>query len=180
MMPSHLSIPSSFLPSLAHPHPFPLLPRRWHLTRFPAPFHTTSAHGTDGGLPKVIGSFTYSQKNLLNRNQKLNASIDIGQAESMFRLSHHDPWVRSDPFRTSRTCSLMNTRSTGSAIHGKACGALLSVPGQAGHCRHLGLRGPLCRILICSKCLAICSLPRSLYPLQLRFPFRSGRHMVIH
>lgn len=53
------------------------------------------------------------------------------QLDSLFQVSHTDPWVGGDAFRTSRTCSLMNTRNSGNAIHGKvrrggaqACGVL--------------------------------------------------------
>ena len=42
------------------------------------------------------------------------------QVDSLFRLNHTDPWVAGDPFRTSRTISLQNTRTSGNAIHGKA------------------------------------------------------------
>ena len=36
------------------------------------------------------------------------------------RINHTDPWVRSDASRTSRTLGLQTTRSSGSAIHGRA------------------------------------------------------------
>ena len=36
------------------------------------------------------------------------------------RINHTDPWVRSDAYRTSRTLGLQTTRSSGSAIHGRA------------------------------------------------------------
>jgi len=78
-----------------------------------------SHQGAEGGIPHIIGTFAYSQRNFLNRNQRVNASVELGQAESMFRVSHTDPWVGSDPFRTSRTCNLMKARSTTSAVHGK-------------------------------------------------------------
>jgi len=80
-----------------------------------------SAQGAaEGGLPHVIGSFAYSQRNFLNRNQKVNAAVEIGKSDSMFRLSHTDPWVGGDPRRTSRTCSIMNTRNSGNVIYGAA------------------------------------------------------------
>lgn len=82
-----------------------------------------SVQGTEGGFPRPIGSFAYSQRNLFNRNQKLTASVQMGQMDSLFRVSHTDPWVGGDAYRTSRTCSLMNTRSSGNAIHGKAVDA---------------------------------------------------------
>lgn len=34
---------------------------------------------SEGNLPGVIGSAAYSQRNLFGLNQKLNASVEIGQ-----------------------------------------------------------------------------------------------------
>lgn len=51
-----------------------------------------------------------SQRNLLGLNQKLSALVELGQADSLFRLQWVDPWVAGDPNRTSRTLSVMNTR----------------------------------------------------------------------
>jgi hypothetical protein len=42
------------------------------------------------------------------------------QVDSLFRINHTDPWVGGDPFRTSRTISLQNTRASGAAVHGRA------------------------------------------------------------
>eukprot|EP00873_Tetraselmis_striata_P003069 jgi/Tetstr1/423333/TSEL_014031.t1 len=63
-----------------------------------------SVQGTEGGVPRPIGSFAYSQRNLFNRNQKLTASVQMGQLDSLFQV-------------------LMNTRNSGNAIHGKAVDA---------------------------------------------------------
>ena len=38
----------------------------------------------------------------------------------MFRINHTDPWVRGDPYRTSRTISLQNVRTSGNPVHGRA------------------------------------------------------------
>lgn len=38
----------------------------------------------------------------------------------MFRINHTDPWVRGDPYRTSRTISLQNMRTSGNPVHGRA------------------------------------------------------------
>ena len=51
----------------------------------------------------------------------LHGSNDVCmQVDSLFRINHTDPWVRGDPYRTSRTINFQNTRSSGNAIHGKA------------------------------------------------------------
>jgi outer membrane protein insertion porin family len=40
--------------------------------------------------------------------------------DSLFRVNHTDPWVKGDPYRTSRTISLQNTRTSGNPVHGRA------------------------------------------------------------
>lgn len=76
-----------------------------------------------GSMPGFVGNFTYSQRNLLGLNQKLSALVELGQADSLFRLQWVDPWIMGDPNRTSRTLSVMNTRTSAAAIHGKALDA---------------------------------------------------------
>jgi hypothetical protein len=51
-----------------------------------------------------------SERNFLGLNQKLSALVELGQADSLFRLQWVDPWIHGDPNRTSRTLSIMNTR----------------------------------------------------------------------
>ncbi|KAK9849807.1 hypothetical protein WJX84_004133, partial [Apatococcus fuscideae] len=80
---------------------------------------SATAHA-EGALPGFIGSCSYSQRNLFGSNQKLAASVEVGQVDSLYRISHTDPWVKGDPFRTSRAISIQNTRTSGLAIHGKA------------------------------------------------------------
>lgn len=75
--------------------------------------------GGDGAMPGFVGSCSYSQRNLFGLGQKLTASLELGQADSLFRIHHTDPWVSGDPNRTSRTISIQNNRSSGGAIHGK-------------------------------------------------------------
>lgn len=80
----------------------------------------SGAGHADGALPGFIGSMAYSQRNLFGLNQKLTASAEIGQVDSLYRLVHTDPWVGGDAYRTSRTVSIQNTRTSGNAIHSKA------------------------------------------------------------
>ena len=42
------------------------------------------------------------------------------QVDGLFRINHTDPWVKGDPYRTSRTISIQNTRQSGNAVHGRA------------------------------------------------------------
>lgn len=80
----------------------------------------SGAGHSDGALPGFIGSMAYSQRNLFGLNQKLTASVEIGQVDSLYRLVHTDPWVGGDAYRTSRTVSVQNTRTSGNPIHSKA------------------------------------------------------------
>lgn len=41
------------------------------------------------------------------------------QVDKIFRIEHTDPWLRNDPYRTSRTVQLLNNRTSGAAIHGQ-------------------------------------------------------------
>lgn len=80
-----------------------------------------SAAGTsEGSLPGFVGTVSYSQRNLFGLGQRLVASAEVGQADSTFRIVHTDPWVRGDAFRTSRTMSAQNTKTSAIAIHGRA------------------------------------------------------------
>ncbi|KAF8072573.1 OEP80 [Scenedesmus sp. PABB004] len=76
-----------------------------------------------GSMPGFVGNFTYSQRNLFGLNQKLSALVELGQSDSLFRAQWVDPWIRGDPKRTSMTVSVMNTRTSAAAIHGKALDA---------------------------------------------------------
>ena len=51
------------------------------------------------------------------------------QEDKLFRVNHTDPWVRNDPFRTSRTLAFQTTRSSGTAIHGPAADDLAAREG---------------------------------------------------
>lgn len=80
-----------------------------------------SAAGTssESSLPGFIGTVSYSQRNLFGLGQRLVASAEIGQLDSTFRVTHTDPWVRGDAYRTSRTISAQNTKTSAAPIHGR-------------------------------------------------------------
>ncbi|PNW78727.1 hypothetical protein CHLRE_09g388097v5 [Chlamydomonas reinhardtii] len=80
----------------------------------------SAAGSGEGAWPGLIGSFSYNERNLFGLNQRLSVSAEIGQVDKLFRLQHTDPWVNSDPHRTSRTVQVMNNRTSGNSIHGKA------------------------------------------------------------
>ncbi|KFK26193.1 hypothetical protein AALP_AA8G214700 [Arabis alpina] len=73
---------------------------------------------TSGPLSGLIGSFAYSHRNLLGRNQKLNVSLERGQIDSIFRINYTDPWIEGDDKRTSRSIMVQNSRTPGNLVHG--------------------------------------------------------------
>ncbi|RMZ55639.1 hypothetical protein APUTEX25_000222 [Auxenochlorella protothecoides] len=89
-----------------------------------------SAAGTgEGALPGFIGQLSYSQRNLMGLGQRLTASAELGQVDSTFRVSHTDPWIRGDPYHTSRSITVQSTKASVAAIHGKAVGEDVAGPG---------------------------------------------------
>lgn len=80
----------------------------------------SAAGSADNSLPGFIGTLSYSQRNLFGLGQRLVASAEVGQLDSTFRVAHTDPWVRGDPYRTSRTISAQNTKTSAAPIHGRA------------------------------------------------------------
>ncbi|ESQ41976.1 hypothetical protein EUTSA_v10012770mg [Eutrema salsugineum] len=73
---------------------------------------------TSGPLSGLIGSFAYSHRNILGRNQKLNVSLERGQIDSIFRINYTDPWIEGDDKRTSRSIMVQNSRTPGNLVHG--------------------------------------------------------------
>jgi len=63
---------------------------------------------SDSGL---FGTASYQQQNLGGNNQTLGAEIQIGQRELLFDLSFTDPWIATDPYRTSYTVNGFRRRS---------------------------------------------------------------------
>ncbi|KAI5056444.1 hypothetical protein GOP47_0028262 [Adiantum capillus-veneris] len=73
---------------------------------------------TSGPLSGLIGSFAYSHRNVMGKNQKLNISLERGQVDSMFRINYTDPWIEGDDKRTSRSITVQNSRTPGTVVHG--------------------------------------------------------------
>lgn len=80
----------------------------------------SAAGASEGALPGFVGTVSYSQRNLFGLGQRLVASAEVGQLDSTFRVSHTEPWVRGDAFRTSRTISAQNTKTSAAPVHGRA------------------------------------------------------------
>ena len=80
---------------------------------------SAASGGSEGSLPGFVGTISYSQRNLFGRGQRLVAAAEIGQADSTFRIAHTDPWVRGDAYRTSRSVSAQNTKTSIAPIHGR-------------------------------------------------------------
>ncbi|GAX81347.1 hypothetical protein CEUSTIGMA_g8778.t1 [Chlamydomonas eustigma] len=79
-----------------------------------------SAQATaEGGMPGFVGSFSYSEKNLFGLNHRLSARAELGQIDKNFQVVYTDPWLWGDKHRTSRTISLMNTRTSGFVVLGR-------------------------------------------------------------
>jgi hypothetical protein len=102
--PLHPSTPPPLHPST----PPPLHPSTPPPLLTPPPLHPPPTHPSR------------PQRNLFGLNQKLSALVELGQADTLVRLQHMDPWLFGDQHRTSRTISVMNTR----------CGA--GAPGASG------------------------------------------------
>ncbi|MFM2304888.1 MAG: hypothetical protein RLZZ135_2300, partial [Cyanobacteriota bacterium] len=68
-----------------------------------------------GGLSStngLFGSVSYNQQNVGGNAQKLSAEAQIGTRENLFDLNFTDPWIATDPNRTSYTINAFERRST--------------------------------------------------------------------
>jgi outer membrane protein insertion porin family len=68
-------------------------------------FSAGAGFSSNSGL---FGTASYSQNNLGGNNQKINTQIQIGTREYLFDASFTDPWIATDPYRTSYTVNLFN------------------------------------------------------------------------
>jgi outer membrane protein insertion porin family len=55
-----------------------------------------------------FGTGSYSQSNFGGNNQDLSVQLQIGTREFLFDTSFTDPWIATDPFRTSYTVNAFN------------------------------------------------------------------------
>ncbi len=68
-------------------------------------FSAGAGFSSNSGL---FGTASYTQNNLGGNNQKLNTQIQIGTREILFDASFTDPWIATDPYRTSYTVNIFN------------------------------------------------------------------------
>nr|WP_245927683.1 BamA/TamA family outer membrane protein [Aphanothece hegewaldii] len=67
-----------------------------------------AGYSSNSGL---FGSLSYQQQNLGGNNQTLGTELQIGQRELLFDVSFTDPWIATDPYRTSYTVNAFRRRS---------------------------------------------------------------------
>ena len=68
-------------------------------------FSAGAGFSSNSGL---FGTASYTQNNLGGNHQTLSTQVQIGTREYLFDASFTDPWIATDPFRTSYTVSLFN------------------------------------------------------------------------
>jgi outer membrane protein insertion porin family len=67
----------------------------------------------------LFGSVSYNQLNVGGNAQKLGAEIQVGtRSDVLFDLSFTDPWIATDPNRTSYTANIFQRRSTSLVFDG--------------------------------------------------------------
>jgi outer membrane protein insertion porin family len=74
-----------------------------------------------GGLSStngLFGSVSYNQLNVGGNAQKLGAEIQVGTRDLLFDLNYTDPWIATDPNRTSYTTNIFQRRSTSLVFDG--------------------------------------------------------------
>ncbi len=75
----------------------------------------TSSILAGGGISStngVFGSVTYNQLNVGGNGQKLGAEIQIGSLSTLYNINFTDPWIATDPNRTSYNVNIFQQRST--------------------------------------------------------------------
>jgi outer membrane protein insertion porin family len=74
----------------------------------------TTAIVAGGGLSStngLFGSVSYNQLNVGGNGQKLGAEVQLGTKDFLYDLNFSDPWIASDPNRTSYNANLFSRRS---------------------------------------------------------------------
>lgn len=59
----------------------------------------------------IFGAVSLQEQNLGGNNQRLNAEVQVGQRDLLFDLSFTDPWIATDPNRTSYTVNAFGRES---------------------------------------------------------------------
>ncbi len=74
----------------------------------------TTAIVAGGGLSStngLFGSVSYNQLNVGGNSQKLGAEVQLGTKDFLYDLNFSDPWIASDPNRTSYNANIFSRRS---------------------------------------------------------------------
>jgi outer membrane protein insertion porin family len=74
----------------------------------------TSSILAAGGISStngVFGSLSYNQLNVGGNAQKLGAEIQLGTKDLLYELNFSDPWIATDPNRTSYNANVFQRRS---------------------------------------------------------------------
>lgn len=75
---------------------------------------STGSIAAGAGLSSASGLFgtvSYQQQNLGGNNQTIGAELQLGTREFLFDLRFTDPWIATDPYRTSYTVNAFRRRS---------------------------------------------------------------------
>jgi outer membrane protein insertion porin family len=59
----------------------------------------------------IFGAVSLQEQNLGGNNQRINAEVQVGQRDLLFDLSFTDPWIATDPYRTSYTVNAFGRQS---------------------------------------------------------------------
>ncbi len=74
----------------------------------------TSSILAGGGISStngLFGSVTYNQLNVGGNAQKLGAEIQVGSLSTLYNINFSDPWIATDPNRTSYNVNIFQQRS---------------------------------------------------------------------
>ena len=66
----------------------------------------------------LFGAVSLQEQNLGGNNQRLNAEVQVGQRDILFDLSFTDPWIATDPYRTSYTVNAFGRQSVSLVFDG--------------------------------------------------------------
>ncbi len=81
----------------------------------------TSAILAGGGISStngLFGSVSYNQLNVGGNGQKLGAEVQIGSTGTLYNINFSDPWIATDPNRTSYTVNIFQQRSLSTIFEG--------------------------------------------------------------
>jgi outer membrane protein insertion porin family len=66
----------------------------------------------------LFGTVSFQEQNLGGNNQRLGAEVQVNFRDLLFDVSFTDPWIATDPYRTSYTVNAFSRRSISSIFDG--------------------------------------------------------------